>query len=337
MPSLARRRFLLASAGLGSLIAAGAGASRLFTAGALQQVERSRHALGTRVKIVALHEDEAAANEAIRHAFEELELVEQLMSIYRPQSQLSRLNRDGVLDDPHPHLVEVLRYAVEVSQQTRGAFDVTVQPLWEAFAEAHKRGELPSPEAVRLAQARVDWRRVDVTERRIQLRGDGTKITLNGIAQGFAADRAMAVLRQHGVKHALIDIGELAGSGRNSAGEDWQVGIQHPREPEAYVALARLGNRCLATSGDYATKFSAGYRYNHLFDPRTGQSPQELASVSIAAPTAMQADALSTASFVLGPQIALGIITALPDVDAMFVLKQERMRTLKTAGFPVDA
>src|SRR6185503_16682220 len=103
--------------------------------------------------------------------------------------QLSRLNRDGVLDHPDPYLVEVLRAAASVSERSGGAFDATVQPLWQIYADAKKAGRLPDADAVREAAARVDWRNVDVSADRIRLRGAGMAVTLNGIAQGFAADR----------------------------------------------------------------------------------------------------------------------------------------------------
>ncbi|MCA9225527.1 MAG: FAD:protein FMN transferase, partial [Planctomycetales bacterium] len=112
----------------------------------------------------------------------------------------------------------------------------------------------------------------------------------------------------------------------------WSVGIQHPRQPDGFLSLARLTGRCLATSGDYATTFSADRRHHHIFDPRTGQSPTELASVSVLAPTAMAADALSTAAMVLGVDGTLRLVANLPEVDTLLVDKQGRRH--RTASFP---
>ena len=213
-------------------------------------------------------------------AFAELELVENLMSIYRPHSQLSQLNREGRLDDPHRYLLELLRYARDLSEQTDGAFDVTVQPVWSVYQSAARRGELPRERDLAAARAKVDWRNLEIAPRRLVLKR-GAQITLNGIAQGFAADCAVRALRCHGVEHALVDTGELGALGRNGNGEAWTIGIQHPRMPEAYVSLAELEGRFLATSGDYATTFTSDFRHHHLLDPRTGRSPEELASVTI--------------------------------------------------------
>lgn len=349
MPPVGRRRFLCFVAGAAA--AAGLAAPWLlrrdgqastvtspdepFAMADWHRVERTSWALGTQVSIVALHADAATAKTAVDAAFTELEFVEDLMSIYRAESELARLNGEGVLEDPHPHLVTVLRAAGELSARTEGAFDVTVQPLWKLYAEAKERGELPAPSEIETTRQRIDWRRVELSPRQIRLRGEDTAITLNGIAQGFAADRVTATLRAHGIKHALIDTGEIGALGAKSDGDGWKIGIQHPRKTDAYLSLARLAGRCLATSGDYATTFSADFKHHHLLDPRTGRSPTELASVSIVAGSAMEADALSTAVFVLGVEAGFDLVRETSGVDAMFVLKDGRARL--TPNFPISA
>lgn len=327
-----RRHFLLAIGGAAGLVALGG--SALLRHGS-RRFERTAAALGTSVTIQVLHDDENEANEALDAAFAEIEQVEAMMSIYRPDSELRRLNRAGVLSRPHPYLLDVLQHAQATAQATDGAFDITVQPLWNLYDQARQRGELPRDEAIAQALKLVDWRKVEVRREQIRLQQPGMQMTLNGIAQGYAADRARAALKEHGIEHALIDAGEIAPLGRKEQAAPWQAGIQHPRVDDAYIALAQLDGRCLATSGDYATKFTVDRKYNHIFDPRLGSSPQELASVSIAAPTAMAADALSTACFVLGPQRAQEVLSQFRDVDALFVLKNGRVLT--TNGFPIQA
>src|SRR6185503_14614456 len=112
--------------------------------------------------------------------------------------------------------------------------------------------------------------------------------------------------------------------GAKPDGSGWQIGIQHPRVADSYLSVAKLAGRCLATSGDYETGFSADYRHHHLFDPRTGYSPTDFSSVSIAAATALEADALSTAVFVLGPDVGLKLVQDTPGADALVVLKDGR-------------
>lgn len=327
--SLSRRRFLNLSLGSGAALAASGFAWRGFST---LPVTRRAWALGSDVSMTVMGLPSGRGSEPLDAAFAELEIIEQVMSLYRPDSQLCRLNRDRVLDQPHPYLIEVLTVSAASAQHSDGAFDITVQPLWELFAVCRKQGRLPTDAEVAGARMCVDWRAIEVSEYRIRLHAPATAITLNGIAQGFAADRAVAALRHHGVAHALVNAGEIGCLGKKPNGSDWTVGVQHPREPNAFVSLAELRGRSLATSGDYETTFSDDLSKHHIFDPRTGQSPSELASASIVAPTAMQADVLSTTAMVLGPDRMLTLIKSLPDVDALFVLKSGQL--LRTNGFP---
>lgn len=328
--SLNRRKFLSLSLGGGAAFATSVVAWQVWNLPDV--VTRHSWALGADVTMTVAGVPVAQAQKALDAAFAELELVEQVMSLYRADSQVCRLNRDRVLERPHPYLLEVLAMAEQTSRQSAGAFDITVQPLWALFVACQKKNRLPTEGEVAIARASVDWRAVEVAPNHVRLREPVTSITLNGIAQGFAADRAVTALRDHGVEHALINTGEISSLGRKPNGDDWTVGIQHPRERDAFVSLAALDGRSLATSGDYETAFSTDFSKNHIFDPRTGQSPSEVASVSILAPTAIQADALSTAAMVLGPDRSLALIETLSSVDALFVLKSGR--TVQTRGFP---
>lgn len=329
---IGRRRFLLAGIGAGGALGWGLSAWRRRESDAMQSVTGEGWALGADVSFTALHQDRETAQRAVSHAMAELERVEELMSLYRPDSQLCRLNRHGVLPDPHPHLVAILNHAKAVSQRSDGAFDVTVQPLWSLFAEARKSGRIPEPEEIVKAAEKVNWRRVEVSRREIRLHGEGTAVTLNGVAQGFAADRAVAALAAHGIQHAVVNTGEVGSMGNNGKGDPWIVGIQHPRREDAYLDLVGLDGRSLATSGDYATSFSPDHLFNHLFDPHSGRSPTAFSSVSVAASSATEADALSTAVFVLGPKKGLELVRETPTADALLVFKDGAC--LATGGFP---
>lgn len=297
-------------------------------------LRRTGRALGTDVSMLVLHEPgkESAASAALDAAFLELERVEAVMSLYRPESELARLNRDRVLENPHPSLVSVLRAAREMAEKSGGAFDVTVQPLWELYFAAMNRCRLPGAAEVDAARRKVDWRRVDISPARVRL-GEGMAVTLNGIAQGFAADRAVEALRAHGIRHALANTGEIRALGPKQDGIPWGAGIQHPRAKDALAGIAELNGVCLSTSGDYATPFTPDFVYNHIFDPATGRSPLELASVSATSPSGMTADALSTALFVMGIQRGMELIESLPGSAALFVRKD--LTVLATRDFPL--
>jgi thiamine biosynthesis lipoprotein len=322
-----RRTFL--SASLGGMAAAASGCSasgaRLHSGAAL--------AFGTTITVAVLHEDARLARAAIDAALAQAAHVEHLMSIYDPASQLWALNRDGALAQPHADLLAVLRQAQALSALTRGAFDITVQPLWLAFRQAADRAGLPSAAQRAQGRARVGWKRVVVEDARIRLIGKNVAVTLNGLAQGYAADLALAALRAHGIEHALLDTGEFAGYGRNLAQQAWTIGVVDPRDSEAMAGVVGLDGRALATSGDYAAAFTADFVHHHIFDPATGDSPTELASVSVVAPSAMLADGLSTAFMVMGAKKSHALAATLTGVDLLSINK--RGVVWRSPGFPL--
>jgi thiamine biosynthesis lipoprotein len=334
MMKLNRRRFCLSLA-LGAGGAAWFGRSRWSGGGReLASFTHSSTALGTKVEITALHYRQEQAAAGVKAAFAELEQVEEVMSLYRPYSQLCRLNREGVLREPHPYLVEVLSASQELAEKSGGKFDVTIQPLWKLHQSAAKQNGTPTNSEIAAAVELVDWRSLNVSKTLIRLNRPGMAVTLNGIAQGYAADRAKAALLNHGIEHALINTGELTSLGSKSAGRPWRVGIQHPRQEDAYIALADLDGRCLATSGDYATTFGSDRERHHILDPDTGTSAAGFASVSIAAPSGLLADGLSTAAFVLGPAEGEKLVQHFRGADLLGVLQNGRL--LRTAGFPTS-
>lgn len=318
-----RRRFLALSLGTGASLGL---APRLFSS-PLTRVEEKSVALGSEISLAAYHEDSGTARRAIRAAFKALNEIEDLLSLYRPHSQICRLNREHLLKKPHPDTLTVIRSALDWARQTDGAFDPTVQPLWSV----HAAEGAPNPSKLEQARRLVNWREVKLASNEIRL-GPGQQITLNGIAPGFAADRVREIFVTHGIKHALLNTGEFCALGGKPEGHPWQIGIQHPRVREAYAALASVEDRCLSTSGDYETKFSEDFSSHHIFDPATGQSPTELSSVTVLAPTGMEADALSTAIFVSGPARGIELAASRKNVDAFLITKTGRVSS--TPGFP---
>jgi thiamine biosynthesis lipoprotein len=291
----------------------------------LQEFTTAGIVFGTTVSLRVLHEDRSTAEQALLAAMLALRDVDRLMSLYRNDSPLSQLNRDGYLNHPDPRIVDVLNAAQATAQLTQGAFDVTVQPLWNAAAGHAASGR---------ALSRVNWQKLEVSDKRIVLRERGMAVTLNGIAQGYGADVALAALAARGIEHALLDTGEFATMGRRDDGQPWMLAVRDPRDEHALAQVLTADGRALATSGDYETTFSADFSRHHIFDPKTGKSPQELASVSVLAPTGMQADALSTACMVLGAAPSLRLVTQLQDVDVLCITKRGEIH--RSAGFPIQ-
>ena len=203
---LNRRNFLTLGTGMATLMAHG---TSWGSDPAVKKYCRKAKALGTDVKITVLHRDEEIAMNGIDTALGKIEHIEQLMSLYRPDSQLSLLNRKGVLLNPHPDLVTVLRKAMVVSKLTDGAFDVTVQPLWNLYTRHAQSGSLPSEHEIAKVRRRIGWEHVRIEEDIIFFDRPGMQVTLNGVAQGMAADFARQALEEGGIEDALIDAGEF--------------------------------------------------------------------------------------------------------------------------------
>jgi len=284
-----------------SFLAAGLALPGLASAADLHWQERSLVGFGTTLRLQAGAADARRLTGALDAAVRALREVETAMNLFQPDSEVSRLNREGRLARPSAHLRAVLGVAQQVSAASHGAFDVTVQPLWQLYEQARVAGWLPSPQAVQAARARVGWQHLRVDERAVSFDRPGMAITLNGIAQGYAADVARDTLRAHGVAHALVDAGEFAALGTNRRAQPWQVGIEDPHTPGQLLDAVALQGRCIATSSDLRGAFTADRRHHQLFDPATGDSPPALSSVSVVAERAVLADALTKVMFVAGP------------------------------------
>ena len=214
-------------------------------------------ALGADAELRLYHPDPRAARQLIAQALGELHRLEGIFSLYRDDSALARLNRQGYLADPPADLLRLLGDSLRYSRLTGGVFDPTVQPLWQLyaghFARAGAAAQGPSEAELAQALARVSYRAVTLDSRRIELQGPGMGITLNGIAQGYITDCITRLLRQGGLERALVDMGEIRGLDSRASPGDWQVGLADPRAPQRILAAVPVRNQALATSGGYGT------------------------------------------------------------------------------------
>lgn len=313
-----RRTLLQLGLGLGAGCGLGAAAST-----SLQWRSRTLNAMGTTMAFKVAHAQAAQAERALDAAVADIRALEDQMSLFRPDSALCELNRNGFLRNAPPDLLAVLRLAQSVSQRSGGAFDVTVQPLWLVFEAAQQQGRLPTADELAQARARVGWRGVQLSDSAIRLARPGMAITLNGIAQGYAADKVKTRLQQLGIAHALVDAGEWAALGQPAHAGGWTLGLANPRQTAGLLAAVALQGRCLATSADDQCSFSTDRAHHHIFDPHTGRSPPELASVHVLAGSAALADALTKVFFMAGYDRALPLAKAW-GVDVLVVDKQGR-------------
>jgi thiamine biosynthesis lipoprotein len=293
-----RRRFVCitaAAAGLALLPA-----SRAFATVASPQVKIWRGvALGADAMLQLHHPDPAEAEKLIARSLAEVSRLEKIFSLYDPESALSRLNRDGVLAGPPVELVELMSDSVRFGKLTGGAFDVTVQPLWELyathFAEPGADPAGPGKAEIAAALARVGYGSLEIGSREIRFARPRMAATLNGIAQGYITDRIVALLRDSGIDKSLVDMGETRAIGGRPDGGAWIVGLEDPRHPGQIAERIAIENLAVSTSGGYGTLFDPAGRFNHILDPATGATSSRYLAVSVVARTSTAADALSTA------------------------------------------
>ena len=279
--------------------------------------------MGTSVEIAVSQTQAAKAEEATEAAFREVQRIDFLMSNYREDSEISRVNRDAGKKETKvsPEMLRMIERAIEFSSLSEGAFDITIGPVFRLWN--FREGKFPEEKNLRENLKKVGYRQIKIDRSRssIFLQEEGMEIDLGAIAKGYAVDSASAVLKEKGIENFLVNAGgDLKVSGSKEKGVPWIVGIQHPRLPSQMVAKLSPRQAGVATSGDYEKFFiERGERYHHLLNPSTGTPARECQSVTVMAPSAMAADALATAVFVLGPKKGLALVKRMNDVHAIIV------------------
>jgi FAD:protein FMN transferase len=302
-----------------------------------QKVEVHETAMGTSVTFVAYTSErtgEAATRAAITRALAEIARLESLMSEWRDDSEVGKLNaHPGEWVKLSPETLEVIEKGLWAGKLSGGTFDVTFQVmsrLWKFGGAEDPQPTVPPRAAVSSARRLIDYRKVEISrsERAARL-GKDQQLGLGGIAKGYIVDRAARVLREAGLTSFLVQAGgDLYGAGRKPDGTRWVSGIQDPRGRKGqYFATVELEDHAFSTAGDYARSYLAGgKRYHHIIDPRTGYPATACRSVTVWAPDALVADAVDDIVFILGPEKGLPLVESLDDVGVVVVDQKNRVR-----------
>ena len=314
-------------------------------------IERSRVSMGSEVHLTAWAADEPAALGAFEAVFDEFDRLDALMSVWKPGSDIERLNRAaGEKPVPvSPEVREVLGIAREASEWTDGKFDVTFGALSGLWKFDHDLdGNIPAPADVAARLPLIDYRKLQIDDRAgtAFLTAKGMRAHLGGIGKGYAVDRAAAILRGRGLRDFMIQSGgDLYVAGQRGD-RPWRAGIQDPRGPEGTIFAAMdLTDSAFSTSGDYERFFiKDGRRYHHIIDPATGEPARGSRSVTIVTPRAVVADGLSTGVFILGPEKGMALIERLHGVEGVIVTSSNNVlvssglaRRLVVRSPPTDA
>ncbi len=284
--------------------------------------------MGTLVTVELQASDASQGRELIAQVMAEMRRIDELMSPYKPDSELSHVNA-AAADAPvsvSRELFALLGKARQYSDLTQGAFDITYASA--GYLYDYRVGTRPAPEQLREAAQHINYRFVELDEQHSSVRflHQGVRIDLGGIAKGYAVDRCIGILGKAGIHNALVSAGgDTRVIGRRSD-HPWHVGIRDPRKRDGIVSVIPLEDSAISTSGDYERYFEQdGVRYHHILDPGSGDSARGLHSVSIIGAHATDTDALSTSVFVLGVEKGLALINSLPDTEAVVIDSSGRL------------
>ena len=269
--------------------------------------------------------------------------LEQQLSVYREDSEVSRLNRTAGQGPVRvaENLWKLIQVGLTLHQETQGAFDLTAGPLSKVWGFYRRSGGIPDEVSLQTAMQKVGSAAVKLDEQgqTVEFQKPGLELNFGGIGKGYALDEAGRIMFTHGVDDFLLHGGASSVLACSSAGMQaataWPVGVGHPLKPGQQLVEIQLMNRGLSTSGSGTQFFRhAGRRYGHILDPRTGQPADGLLSVTVTAPSAALADALSTAFYVLGVEKSMDYCAKHPEIAALFVLPSTggRVQT-QAAGF----
>lgn len=289
-------------------------------------VDKTFTVMGTVARVRLWHDDAKQAEMAVEAVEREMHRIDAALSPFRPDSELSRVNAHAA-KTPIPvsdELFRLLLQANAVSRKTNGAFDVTFSSVGFLYDFRRKK----APDAKTIAQRRplINYRAIilNPAKQTVAFTHTGMRIDLGGIAKGYAVDRCIQLLRQYGVREALVSAGGDSYALGDNFGKLWRIGIQHPRQQDAVIRVLPVKDTAVSTSGDYERFFidEHGNRIHHIINPKTGKPVQGIESVTILAPNTTLSDALSTSVFVLGVQKGLTLVESMPNVSAVIVDSQ---------------
>ena len=306
----------------------------------------SREIMGTFNRVVAVAKNEGKANRAIKAGFDELVRIDKMMSDYKTDSELSKVNREAFAKavKVSPELFEILQISADYSRLSQGAFDITVGPLVDLWHRAGETNSMPDANMIAAAKAKVGYEKLilDTKAQTVRFAVEGMRLDLGGIAKGYAVDKAVEAMKRKGAIGGMADSGgNIRCFGRPAHKGNWLVGIQDPEEIKNQkvksknaeedidsqpMMVLKLVDCAVATSGDYRRfVMVGGKKVSHIIDTNTATGASKMAGDTIIAPKAVDADALSTAVNVLGAEKGLDLVDSLLGVEAIIVTREGKV------------
>jgi len=299
----------------------------------------ARPMMGTEVSVHLWSDDPEAGLATLEAVFEEADRIDHLMSTYKDDSEISKINRtaaDAKVEVGY-ELYHLIARSLEISVLTQGAFDITYDSVGQHYD--FRERQRPDDETVMSELEKIDYRYVKLDDQSATIRflRQGVRINLGGIAKGYVVERGINILRSRGIEHAIVTAGgdsRLLGDRR---GRPWMVGIRDPRKDGEVAITVPLQDEAISTSGDYERFFDEdGVRYHHIIHPSTGTPATGVHSATVFGPDAVTTDALSTSVFVMGVDLGLRMIAVLPDYEGIVIDAEGKVFYSDGLEQPVD-
>ncbi len=284
--------------------------------------------MGTEVSVYLWSDDAETGQQALEEVFVEAARIDRLMSTYKDESEISKINRLAA-DGPvavGEELFQLIQRSLDISVLTHGAFDITFDSVGQHYD--FRSRQRPDSETIEAERENIDYRYVELDNAAgsVTFLKDGVRINLGGIAKGYVVERGVDILRHRGVQNAIVTAGgdsRLLGDRR---GRPWMVGIRDPRNEGQVAISVPLVDEAISTSGDYERYFDEdGVRYHHIIQPSTGVPASGVHSATVFGPDAVITDALSTSVFVMGVDQGLTLIGTLPDYESIVIDSEGRV------------
>jgi thiamine biosynthesis lipoprotein len=292
--------------------------------------------MGTIFSVVAYASSSICLEEVVRRAFKEIDRLDDGMSHYKPESELSGINREAHRQRVvvNQELFKLLESSLRYSKETGGAFDITIGPLMKSWGFFRGCGRLPSPSELVQVLKQIGYRHVqlDAATRSVAFDEPGIELDLGAIGKGYAVDRAVEILRAEGIGQALVSSGtsSIYALGSPPGEQGWQVSVCHPFDRRKTACSLRLQDLSISVSGDYEKSFQLGGRiYAHIMDPSTGMPAENVLTSVVIAPSVTQSDALSTSFFVGGVNRGREYLDSHPNLTAIFYVPTRATHTVE--------
>jgi len=286
------------------------------------KVTKTHLTMGTYVTITALHSSRDEAEQAVGETFEEIERLNLVLTRFGNRSPVAELNEQGRVESLAPEMAELVSKSLYYYQQTGGAFDITVKPLLDLYQKSFAQSHQPGEKDILALLDTIGSDKLQIQGNGIQFAGPKMGITLDGIAKGYIVDRASALLTAKGITNHMINAGgDIKTSGNAANAKPWTIAVQDPSKKGHFPDIIRMHNGAVATSGNYEVYYDKEKLFHHIVNGKTGHSPDLSSSVTVSASTVMDADALSTSVFVMGPVDGVRFINTQKNCECLVITR----------------